>query len=483
MKAAIIGGGLGGLALALRLNASGWSVTVCEKGPTFGGKMNRWSQGGYVFDTGPSLVTMPHVFAELYESLGERAEEHIELVRLDPHAEYVYPNGVRIVFPADVSGWIESIKAIEPRDVDGFLCLHELGERLYELSRRTFFCRSPLSPPRLSDLPALRHLPMRHGWGNYARTVERFIRSSYLQQLYNRYPTYVGSSPYRCPSTLLVIPYIEHKFGAWYVKGGVYRIIESLVGLARRRGVELRHSSPVAAIEHQGRRVTGVRLGDGSTLKADVVVMNGDACTVYHLLGERGGMHPETRSLSGFVMLLGVRGELPDVQHHTVFFSSDYRVEFDDLFVRKRFPADPTVYVNTPGDPSLAPKNSRTVFIMANAPGDGQTVWDSSQVAEARQAVFQRLEKSGFPDIRGRIEVCDVWHPDKFAERYLVPGGAIYGTHSHGWRQAFLRPPNRDRRYSGLFYVGGSSHPGGGTPMVLLSARITTELIQRHARS
>jgi phytoene desaturase len=482
-QAVIIGGGLGGLAAALRLAAQGWRVTVCERGATFGGKMNVCRAGGYTFDTGPSLITMPWVFAELFEAAGARLEDHLQLEQLHPLATYCFDDGTRFDYSAAMPEWLETVRRLEPRDADGFMRFMALGARLYDVSKETFLRRPPLDAPDRRSLRALRSLPLRYGWGNYHRTVAAHFRSPHLRQLYDRYPTYVGSSPYASPATLAVIPYIEYAFGGWYVKGGLYRIVESLVELAKARGVELRLNAQVESIERNNGRVSGVRLADGECIKADVVVMNGDASHTPRLLGETtsGALAPAERSMSGFVMLLGVGRRLPALAHHTVCFSADYRREFDELIVERRFPTDPTVYVNMPShsDRRVAPTNGETLFVMANAPADAEA-WGELQIEEARRRVFARLRRSRLPEIESHIEVSDVWTPARIASRYAMPGGAIYGTHSHGWRHAFLRPPNRERRIKGFYRVGGSTHPGGGTPTVLLSAQITTDLIRRY---
>lgn len=186
--------------------------------------------------------------------------------------------------------------------------------------------------------------------------------------------------------------------------------------------------------------------------------------------------------MSGLVFLLGIGRTIPEMHHHAIYFSADYQREFSELFDDRRFPTDPTVYVNAPSrsDRSVVPGEGESLFIMANAPANDHDLWDEAQIAEARSRVFKRLRASGFPDIEKDIVVEDVWTPRKIAGRYQMPGGAIYGTHSHGWRKAFLRPGNKDRRFSGLYYVGGSTHPGGGTPTVLLSSQITSELIQKY---
>jgi phytoene desaturase len=477
--AVVVGGGLGGLATALRLRMRGWAVTVFEAGPTFGGKMNRWEEEGFRFDTGPSLITMPWVFEELFENAGGRLKEHAKLTALHPLAEYFFADGARFTYSASLPEWIPTLQQIDRRDVDGFFRFMHMGARLYEVSRGTFLQRSPYEWPRREDLGLMRHMPLRHGWGNYHRTVESHFKSPYLRQMFDRYPTYVGSSPYRAPATLSVIPYMEYAFGGYCVEGGLYRIVEGLLALARAAGVELVSGTRVESVMHSGAKVTGLRLEDGETVPADVVVMNGDASAADALLGEPG--KPREASMSGFVMLLGIAKELPRMQQHSIYFSSDYAAEFSQIFDAHRFPDDPTVYVNVPsrGDRSLAPRDGETLFIMANAPA-AEDGWDAAHICEARRRVFARLRKSGFPDIEQDIVVSDIWTPRRIADRYLMPGGSIYGAASHGWRNSFLRPPNRSRKFAGLYYVGGSTHPGGGTPMVLLSAKITCESIERH---
>lgn len=486
-RAVIVGGGLGGIASGLRLAANGWQVTICERGPTLGGKMNSWSSDGFRFDTGPSLITMPWVFEETFAAAGERMSDHVELVRMNPLSSYVYPDGTRFDYSSSLPELLETIRRFAPRDEAGFLRFLGVGARVFELSQSTFFRRPPSAAPDATALRALRHLPLRHAWGNYSRTVESLVKSPYLRQLLDRYPTYVGSSPYSSPATLSVIPYIELAFGGHYAVGGLYRIVDALSSIANRLGVAIECDADVERIEQAGGAVRSVRLTDGRRFDADVVIVNGDASMTPSLLGESGApaLAEPSRSMSGFVILVGLRRRLPGLNHHTVFFSDDYRREFGQLFGDREFPSDPTVYVNAPSrtDPTVAPPGGETMFIMANAPANDGERWDADATARARERVLTRLRRSGFPEIERDIVVEDIWTPGRIGARYAMPGGAIYGRHSHGWRGAFLRPPNRVARVGGLYHVGGSSHPGGGTPTVLMSARITTDLIAHHERS
>lgn len=482
-KAVIIGGGLGGLAAGLRLAARGWRVTICERGASFGGKLNTWESQGFRFDTGPSLITMPWVFEDLFKVAGSQMRDHFELTTLQPLCDYIYPDGTRFQYTSALPAWLETVKQLDKRDVDGFLRFMKLGAQLWEVSKHTFMARRPADWLG-ADLGAMKQMPLRYGWGNYDAAIRAHFHSPHLRQLYNRYPTYVGSSPYASPATFIVIPYIEYAFGGWYAQGGLYRIVESLLALARSLGVELLLNAQVERIEHAGRRVSGVQLADGTRLAADTVVMNGDASYTAEMLGlaRRPGLPPAERSMSGLVFLFGVKRTLPELPHHSIYFSDDYQHEFAQLFEQRCHPDDPTVYVNAPSrsDRSVVPGAGEALFVMSNAPANDGDVWDETTIAAARQRVLTRLRKSGFPDIADDIVVSDVWTPNRIGQRYQMPGGAIYGTHSHGWRKAFLRPPNKDKNFAGLYYVGGSTHPGGGTPTVLLSAQITSELIQRY---
>ncbi len=482
-RAVIIGAGLGGLAIALRLASRGWRVAVCERYSSPGGKMNRWSVNGFVFDTGPSLITMPHVFNNFFAHVGVQLQDHIKWLRVDPLARYHFPDGVSFEHTDNLPRWLQTVCELEPSGKEtGFLEFMALGERLYDVSCQTFFRTSPFEKPDLHNFKVLPRLPIRRAWGRYHDSVEHFFKSPQLRQMFDRYMTYVGSSPYESPATLAVIPYIEFAFGVWHIQGGLYQLVELLCRLLRERKGEVLTNAPVVRIHCQDRRVCGVELAGGETLPAEVVVMNGDASRTASLLGQQGPqIPPRERSLSGFVMLFALRDSPGDLPHHSVYFSSDYRKEFHQLFRERKFPDDPTVYVNMPSrtDRSMTPGFGEVMFVMANAPADDEP-WHEAKTAHARERVFQRLRTTGFPEFRHLILYEAVITPQDFATRFDMPGGAIYGQASHGWKGAFLRPPNRNLAVRGLYHVGGSTHPGGGTPTVIMSASITADLIEKY---
>lgn len=483
----VVGAGLGGLSVALRAVSAGWNVQIFERSSAPGGKMNRLQADGFTFDTGPSLLTLPHIFQELFDSCGV-GTERLKLRRLMPLTAYLFPDRLRIEYPDVLPNVAKTIEQYEPDRGIGFWTLMATAAKLYELSTRTFFQTAPREIPTLREvqqlLVALRWLPLRNAWGNYAHTVERLLGSDYWRRIFLRYPTYVGSSPYRSPATLLVIPYLEFAQGGWYVEGGLYRIIEIIVEALKERGAALHTNTPVVELLHRNGHIKGVKLDSGDRIDADVVVYNGDVSAADQLLGLplRWKQMP-TRSMSGVVFLVGLRRRLPEwVHHHTIVFSRDYRREFAEIFESSAFPSEPTVYVNVTSktDPTTAPAGCEAVFLMANAPAvTGRNSWQKSE--EMLWERIQRvLDRHGMAIAETDIAVRELWTPERFEHEYGMPEGAIYGFASHSYRTAFLRPSLRDRRIGGLYYVGGSTHPGGGTPMVVLSSRLVWKLIQRY---
>jgi phytoene desaturase len=487
------------LAAGLRLASRDLRVTIYEQGPRPGGKLNTFERDGYHFDTGPSLITLPQVFRELYNACGEQLEEHLTLQRLAPHCTYHFSDGTSFTMTPFLGEWIETLRRLDPRDVDGWLRFMQLGARLFALSEATFFATSPGEPyttaQGLRAIQALRHLPL-NGWGNYGSSVNAHFHSPYLRQLFNRYPTYVGSSPYAAPATFALIPYLEFTFGAWFIRGGLYKLASSLVQLCQARGAEVRCGCEVTRIERSASgKISAVQLASGERNECDLVVFNGESQQAESMLCTAGDQPSLTasprlivqaeRSLSGVVLLLALRRTMPQLAHHNVFFSSDYPAEFAQLFGTDChppcFPDDPTVYVNVASrsDRSLVPADGgETVFIMANSPAL-DTGWNRAQLSEIRGKMLRKLELGGFPKLSEQILFEEMWTPAKLAETYGLSGGAIYGRNSHGWRNAFMRTANRSRRVPGLYFVGGSAHPGGGTPTVLMSARIAVNLIER----
>jgi phytoene desaturase len=331
-------------------------------------------------------------------------------------------------------------------------------------------------------------------WQSLRGLGEQYLAHPHLRTLLDRYATYSGSDPRRAPAVLATVPFVEQRFGSWYVRGGLHRLAEAVAARAAERGAVVRIGAAVAEVLVAGDRVAGIRLADGEVLEADVVVSAADAATLYGVLLPRGrataaarrNLARATPSLSGFVLLLALRGRTPGLAHHTVLFPEDYDAEFDAVFGTGRHRgtpepvAEPTVYVSAPDDRALRPDDAgESWFVLVNAPRhdpDGGVDWDEPGLA-GRYAgqVLDVLARRGL-DVRDRVRWCVTRTPADLGRETGSPGGSIYGTSSNGARAAFLRPANTSP-VRGLFLVGGSAHPGGGLPLVLLSAEIVAGLV------
>ncbi len=475
MNVVIIGAGVGGLTAAVRLATAGHRVVVHEQAATVGGKLGRYARDGFAFDTGPSLFTLPQVFADLGLEL--------DLLPLDPVVRHVFPDGTVLDSSSDPDVFAARIAAAFGTDAaEDWQRLWRRAGRIWDASWRSVLRRTVDSPVslaglawRLGDLAAIAP-------GRSLRSLgRRYLRDPRLRMLLDRYATYTGADPRRSPAALAAVPYAELAFGGWYLRGGLGTLADALVARCVDLGVEIVTDSTVTGIRTAGGRASGVTLADGAQVPADVVVANADALTVYRDLlpnPARLGQLAD-RSLAGFVLLLGVRGSTPSLAHHTVFFPADYDAEFDAVFGapgRRARPApDPTIFVTRAEDPSVHPAGHEAWFVLVNAPRHG-TAWSAvdwrrPQLASSYAAHLLDVLAARGLDVRDRLQFCEVRTPADLADATAAPGGAIYGTAG-----GLLRPANRGP-VDGLFLVGGSTHPGGGLPMVTLSAQVVADRI------
>ena len=481
-RVVVVGAGLGGLAAAARLAAAGHAVTVLEQSAEVGGKLGWFARDGHGFDTGPSLITLPQVFHDLFAATGAPLADVLDLVRLDPAVAYRFADGTRLAVPGHLAG----VRDVLGPEWSAFL------DRAAEIWRVTEqpFLRSPLQGARTLARLARSVDDVRNvaPWSSLRGLGAQYLTDPRLRMLLDRYATYSGSDPRRAPAALATVPFAEQAFGSWYVRGGLRRLALAVADRAVERGAEIATSTPVSRVLVEGGRTTGVQLVGGERLPADVVVVNTDATALHDRLlpadapvrRARATLARATPSSSGFVLLLALRGRTPDLAHHTVFFPADYDAEFDDLFTDPRPLVDPTVYLSAPDDPATRPdEDSESWFVLVNAPRHepGRGVdWDTPGLADAyADRVLAVLAGRGL-DVRDRVRWREVRTPADLGRATGSVGGSIYGTSSNGARAAFLRPANASP-LPGLYLVGGSAHPGGGLPLVTLSAEIVAGLV------
>ncbi len=479
-RVVVVGAGVGGLAVAARLAAGGHEVTVLEAATTVGGKLGLQEREGFRFDTGPSLLTMPKVFEDLFGATGGWPHDLV-LERLDPIARYHFADGTTLDIGDDLDEQCVRMEALQEGNGEQWREFQQRARRIWKASQ-TPFLETALHGPRTLAALTLRH-PADVAVLAPGRTMRdlarRHLSDPRLRMVVDRYATYTGSDPRRAPAALAAIPYVEQAYGGWYVAGGLRRLADALLERCLSLGVTVRTSARVTQIP---KPISGVVLLDGTVVAADLVVANADAAHVY---GDLVACPPASRrlarttpSLSGFVLLLAVEGRTDGLAHHTVSFPADYDAEFDAVFRRGRPVDDPTLYVSVP--PDAAPPGCEAWFVLVNAPrhgsGTGAMDWRAPGVARAyTDRLLGLLASRGLLDPT-RLRWHDIITPADLEERTGAVGGAIYGTSSNGATAAFLRPANRSP-VPGLYLVGGSSHPGGGLPLVALSAQIVAGLI------
>lgn len=497
-RVVVVGAGMAGMACAARLAVKRHDVTVLEQAPTWGGKLGTFQRDGFTFDTGPHLLTLPAVYRDTFLKTGKALEECVDLVGVDPACHYRFADGTELDLPdcdrrAAARTFDEAFGAGAGSDWLRFL---GRAAEIWQVTRGPFLTQ-PLGGPRdlLRGSRRLSDVRTVAPWRSLDAMGRRYLRDPRLRQFLWRYATYTGSDPRKAPAALSVVPYVEQTFGSWYVRGGLRRLGDALHERCLERRVSFRFDTDVTEVLVEGGRATGVRLADGEVLPADVVVCNADAGEVYgRLVTDRLAAPARTRlqratpSLAGFVVLLALDGRTPGLRHHTVLFPTDYAAEFDSIFGRSPEPVDdPAVYVSAPDDPALRPHDGTEAwFVLVNAPrhdpaaaARGRGVdWTAPGLAETyAQKVLDVMAARGL-DVRNRLRFMEIRTPADLERSARAPGGSIYGTSSNGARAAFLRAANRSP-VPGLFLVGGSAHPGGGLPLVGLSAEIVANLIGR----
>ncbi|MDZ7806781.1 MAG: phytoene desaturase family protein [Gracilimonas sp.] len=488
MKIAVIGAGLGGLSIANLLAAKGHDVSVFEKNENVGGKMNQIKSKGFRFDTGPSLLTMPFLLEKLFDECGETLADHLELIPLDPVCKYFYQDGTEFNNFENRQDSIEEIKSFAPEDAQSYSDFLDHAATLYHKTADAFIFNPLYSFKDLKQLDILSFFGI-DAFSTVADKVDREFNSKYLKKFFKRFTTYNGSSPYQAPATLNVIPHVELNQGGFYVKGGLYKVADSLFEIAKANGVDFQFNSLIHSLVINNGVAKGLELTNGETIDADLIIANSDATeTITNLIPKeslKASKKKKARSVepscSGYVLLLGLDKQYEDLVHHNIFFSDDYEHEFSQIFRDKVMPDDPTIYIaNTSySDPYHAPESGSNLFILVNAPYlSDQYDWKESQ-EQYGDKIISKLEERGLRSLSDHIVFRTQITPLDFYEKYLSNKGSIYGTSSNDLFSAFIRPRNKSKDIKKLYMVGGSTHPGGGIPLVVQSAFNAMELIER----
>ncbi len=484
MKAAVIGSGVGGLAIAIRLAQKGYEVTVFEKNNHVGGKMSEIRGDGFRFDTGPSLFTLPELADELIELTGEKTEDYIQYSKLDNICTYFYEDGTRIrafgdpeKFAAEIEQQTGEPSVKVMRHLSKCRALYDLTADIFlfnSLHRiNTYLKWKVLKAIMLSyKLDALTTM--------YKRNSGRF-QDLRVVQLFNRYATYNGSNPYDAPATLNVIGHLEHSMGAYFPVKGMRSLATGLESLARKKGVRFQFESRVERVIVEKNRAAAVNVNN-EVIPFDLIVSDSDIHLFYQKLlpGVKPYKTNENKlSSSALIFYWGIRGEFPSLGLHNILFSEDYKAEFQHIFHDHIIYRDPTIYIfiSSREVPSDAPKNAENWFVMINVPPDTGQDWEQL-IAEARRNIIQKINRILNTSLEDLISYEQVGSPKTIEKNTLSWKGALYGDHSNSRYSAFLRHSYKHSSVQNLYFVGGSVHPGGGIPLCLASAKIVDQVIK-----
>lgn len=482
-RVVIVGAGIGGLASAIELAARGLEVTLVERATSPGGKMREVEVGDAHIDAGPTVFTMRWVFEAICEAAGTSLEAEVDLERAEVLARHAWSASERLDLYADLERSADAVAAFSgPAERERFLAFSEDARAIYRTLKEPFISATRPSPVGLvrrvgpGGLGGLVNIkPFATMWS----ALGQHFRDPRLRQLFGRYATYCGSSPYAAPATLMLVAHVEQD-GVWLVKGGMHQLAQSFARLAERLGARFRYRADVSEVELKGGRVSAVKLSTGEHIPADAVILNGDVNAVAAgLFGPkiRRAVPPTPvadRSLSAMTWGLLAKTEGFPLSRHTVFFSGDYEAEFEDIFTHKRLPRAPTVYLcaqDRDAQDGSPPKGPERLLCLVNAPAIGDThSFTGSEIEQCAQSTFALLERCGLR-IHQDPQHTQVTTPTSFEQLFPATGGSLYGRASHGWMASFSRPGARTK-IPGLYLAGGSTHPGPGVPMAALSGRL-----------
>jgi phytoene desaturase len=484
-RAIVIGGGAGGLAAAAHLARKGLRVTLVEKNGQPGGRCSRLERDGHHFDTGPTLFVMPRLYEQEFAALGESMHDVLDLHRVDPTYHLVFDDGQRLVLTSEPQRMRAQMESLEPGSFEALQRYLGEGQRHYDLAmsrlvRRNFRALGEfLTPSNILVFLQLRALSPHYSH------MRAYFDDPRLKAAFTFQDMYMGLSPFDAPATFSMLQFTELADGVWFPRGGMYAIIQALVGIAERQGVELAFESPVERIVTSDSRASGVVLADGRTLKADVIVANADLPYVYQELlpadGTAERLDRRHFSCSTINFLWAVDRPYPEIPPHLLFLCDDYRRNFEAIQRERTLAENPSVYLHAPArlDPSLAPPGQDTligIVPVGHLAEDGSQDWETLK-GRARQALLRRLAAIGVTDLEAHLKFEVTFTPLDWHHRFNLVKGATHGLAHTLLQMGYFRPHNRHARYRNLYFAGASTHPGTGLPSAIVSGRLAAERI------
>jgi phytoene desaturase len=488
-RVAIIGSGIGGLSASIYLARDGFDVTIFEKNSFLGGKSGEIVANRFRFDTGPTLVTMPFVLEELFLFTGKNLSDHISLKKKEIVCKYFYPDGSVFNEYSNKEKLIDEFENFTGEKKDNLIKFLNYSKRIYDLTAELFLFNPFLDLKNFLNPKGFKTLLNFHQIDPF-RTIHKanssFFNSSKIIQLFDRYATYNGSNPYKAPATLNIIPFVEIEFGGYHSQGGIYRIVEKLAELAKEVGVKIFASSEVEKILINKTNVEGLKV-NGLEAPFDIVISNADLYYTYcNLIGKTNSREPERYikqelSTSAIIFYFGVKGVSNNLEMDNILFSEKYESEFNQLFVEKLIPADPTVHIHISAKENKtdAPEDFENWYVMINAPSVENLKFE---ISEVKKNILTKIKKMTGIDLENKIVFEAYQTPETLEKRTSGLFGSLYGPSSNSRYSAFLRQKNKSSVYNGLYFCGGTVHPGGGIPLVILSGKITADLIRRYEK-
>lgn len=483
----IVGGGIGGLCTAARLLKNGYEVTIYEKEDRVGGRAHRIEKDGYTFDTGPTLLMMTDVLYDTFAYCGKNFDDYITLLQLEPNYRVAFGDKSKIIVSSNLPKFQAELAKFDKKAPEQFLRFFSDIAEMYRISRADFIDKNFNYITDFLNVRSGTQLLRKRGLSKLYPFVSRYFDDERLRQLFSFQSMYLGVSPYEAPAIYSIVSYMETGLGIWYPKGGMYSLSLALQKLVKDLGGKIVLNSPVKQICIKDKCADGVELESGRIKNADIVIANADLIYAYKNLipAEARKKMPNTRldgykqASSALLFYWGVDDECKDMLHHNVYLCKDFKSNLDEILKQKKLPKDPSfyTYIPTKTDPSLAPKGKQVFYVLVPVPNlEGKNNWQTG-IAKIRKQVLARLKSEFNLDIERKITTETVFTPQDFADKFNLTNGSAFGLSHHFFQSGAFRPLNYSKDVANMYFVGASTYPGGGIPMVTLSAKLVTERI------